>query len=114
MPYSLPNEILGDEVRLKQMILNLIKHALKSARDHPITIKVSYIEQSQSLILVVVNHGRGLKREELTRIQNFFENGEYENEIDFGLVLCKKIIDFYEGNISISSNGLEHGHSVRI
>ena len=110
----LPHEVVGDEVRLKQVLVNLTKHALKNSRDNPITIVASYQTENQTLSVRVKNEGKGFSREQLLEIETYFHNGQNELVIDSSLIFCKKIIDFYNGFITVSSEGSDRGSAFLV
>ena len=52
----LPSKLIGDEVRLQQIIVNLAKYAIKSANSNEILLYVSYDEDSESFYLRLVQN----------------------------------------------------------
>ncbi len=38
----LPDQLFGDQIRLKQILVNLVKNAMKFSRAHPIHILAGY------------------------------------------------------------------------
>ncbi len=38
----LPEQMFGDQIRLKQILVNLVKNAMKFSKAHPITILAGY------------------------------------------------------------------------
>ena len=57
---KLPSILIGDQIRLKQVLVNLTKNALKFTYKKPITLKASYDTRSELLQVKVVDAGRGI------------------------------------------------------
>ena len=53
---------MGDQIRLKQVLVNLTKNALKFSYSRPIKIRVAYDKIAQLLRVQVVDKGRGIKQ----------------------------------------------------
>ena len=59
----LPEMMLGDHIRLKQVLINLTKNALNSTAGGEIQIKISYEAQSEFLYCHVSDTGLGFSNE---------------------------------------------------
>ena len=62
---KLPKLTLGDHVRLKQVMINLIKNAFKFTRRGHIKIVAAYDEIEQMLHCHVIDSGKGIKEDEM-------------------------------------------------
>lgn len=72
LPVDLPNKLLGDPVRVKQILLNFVCNALKfSKEDGKVLVKVkleSNMAQDVVIQLEVIDSGIGMSREKVTNI----------------------------------------------
>lgn len=90
----------GDEVRLQQILINLVKNALKFTDQGYIHILSSYDYIDQLLIIHVRDTGKGIEAHD---IKNLFKRyGKLQTEftpklnkdgIGLGLAICKAIIE---------------------
>mgnify|MGYP000117766763 CR=1 FL=1 len=58
---ALPEELMGDEVRLKQILINLVKNAFKFTLSGSIRIIVAHDSNGQKLHFHIVDTGKGIK-----------------------------------------------------
>ena len=65
-------KILGDERRFKQVLINLVKNALKFTLAGSITIKACYESASKSLVVHVVDTGTGIALEDQSKLFSKF------------------------------------------
>ncbi len=102
--------LLGDSVRLSQILINLIGNALKFTKDGNIWINVKCLEQkndSYHLRFLVKDDGIGIPKSKQKSIFDNFaqvknENQEYEGT-GLGLAIVKKLIHLHNSEIKIKS-----------
>jgi len=102
--------LLGDSVRLSQILINLIGNALKFTNNGNIWIKVKcldYEEDNYLLRFIVKDDGIGIpKSKQKTIFDNFAQvknqNQEYEGT-GLGLAIVKKLIYLHNSEIFINS-----------
>ncbi len=102
--------LLGDSVRLSQILINLIGNALKFTKDGNIWITVKCMDSksgSYLLRFIVRDDGIGIpKNKQQTIFDNFAqvknENQEYEGT-GLGLAIVKKLIQLHNSEINITS-----------
>ena len=102
--------LLGDSVRLSQILINLIGNALKFTKDGNIWVSVKCIDNkvdSYLLRFIVRDDGIGIpKNKQQTIFDNFAqvknENQEYEGT-GLGLAIVKKLIHLHDSEIHIRS-----------
>ncbi|MCR5535834.1 MAG: response regulator [Succinivibrio sp.] len=76
---SLPSVLKGDDLRIKQIISNLLTNAFKYTQEGTVTLelhKVSQTEQSVSFLVKVSDTGIGIKEEDLPKLTKAFERIE--------------------------------------
>ena len=71
MPISLPN-CIGDSRRLRQVILNLVRNAMKFTRNGGIRISANFDKSDKSLVIKVKDTGVGIKKEDMNLLFSQF------------------------------------------
>ena len=98
----LPCLVLGDERRFKQVLINLVKNALKFTRRGSIEILTSYDDDQQMLNVQVNDTGSGIAPEDISKLFSRFgklsrtQNVNQEG-IGLGLTIVKNIVELSEG-----------------
>ena len=64
----LPAYLMGDQVRLKQILINLVKNSFKFTRSGSIRIIAAFDEQQEMLHIHVVDTGKGILETEMDRL----------------------------------------------
>lgn len=108
---AIPKIIMGDPMRLRQIILNLISNAVKFTEVGKITMCVALIEQDAEKITIeftVTDTGIGIHKNKLEHIFDDFGQATYENSrlyggTGLGLTIVKKLIEQQDGTIHVES-----------
>jgi signal transduction histidine kinase/DNA-binding response OmpR family regulator len=105
---NLPKAILIDEIRLKQVLYNIIGNAVKFTQEGSITLKVNDFTEDNALIFSITDTGRGIPPDQINGIfQNFEQIDKIEDSnlggTGLGLAITKKIIELMNGKIDVSS-----------
>ena len=95
---ALPPTLIGDQIRLKQVLVNLTKNSLKFSYKKPVTLRVFYDKRKELLNVDVVDEGRGIQAEDMDKLFKLFgklgRTAEDNVEgIGMGLTICKLIVD---------------------
>ena len=101
---NIPEELIGDERRIKQVVLNLLMNAVKYTREGAVIFSVTLenIQDGQCKLLITVEDtGVGIKSEQLSDIFEGFSNDTKSSGL--GLAVSKKIIELMNGEISVES-----------
>ena len=114
---SIPNELYADATRLKQVLINLIKNALKFTRNGKIKILFAFDQAKSQLVIKIVDTGKGFAEKEGKNLFKMFGKlkGTAEMNVDgigLGLMICKQLIEFNGGQISLKSEGIDMGATV--
>jgi two-component system, NarL family, sensor histidine kinase BarA len=108
---KIPKNLLGDALRFKQVLSNLVTNAIKYSDAGNIIVDLS-IEQRQetqiTLKVAVTDQGIGLSAEEQSYIFNAFNqaDGSSAREHDgtgLGLAICKGLVERMHGEIGVIS-----------
>ena len=59
---NVPQIVLSDERRLKQVIINLLSNALKFTNEGSITIEVEFDKNSMKLLFNIIDTGIGIRK----------------------------------------------------
>lgn len=117
MPQSDKKYLMTDNVRLQQVVNNLINNAAKFTTFGSITI--GYEEDMDSpdfTTIFVEDTGKGISQEGLNHIfERFFKIDNFTQGAGLGLSICQTIIERLQGTISVTSQvGMGTRFSVRI
>jgi signal transduction histidine kinase len=110
-------EVVVDPSRLKQVLLNLLSNAFKFTKEGSVSVQVE--RHPGSITLLVVDTGIGVSLEAQARLFQKFAQAEGGHSREFGgtglgLVICKHMMEMMGGTISLSSEGLGKGSTLRI
>jgi two-component system sensor histidine kinase/response regulator len=109
---SLKNVVLvGDSLRLGQVLINLMANATKFTHQGAVTARVKMLAQQEgrmALAFEVQDTGIGISEEQQSRLFMAFEQAETSTTRKYGgtglgLAICKKIVELMGGSISVSS-----------
>ena len=109
--------IVGDALRLRQVIDNLLSNALKFTPPHG-SIAVSLRRVDDLVEIAVTDTGLGISAATMPHIFDRFyqvtSNGHRVEGLGLGLAIVKSLVELHGGRIDISSAGLERGTVARI
>ena len=99
--------IYADETHITDVIFNLIDNALKYVKNPP-AIEIQTENTRKTLIVTVIDHGTGIKKEYLPKIFDKFyrvPTGNLHNVKGFGLGLyyVKSMVKIHHGRIAVKS-----------
>jgi len=109
-PY-IPSRLNGDEVRLRQIINNILSNAVKFTHDGYVDFNVDYEntdEEHINLIVTVSDTGCGITEDEMAHLFESFERFDekkntYVAGAGLGLSLTKQLVDLLGGTIKVES-----------
>lgn len=115
---NLPSELYGDEMRIRQVIMNFLNNAIKFTQEGGVMLTVSARKETYgvNLILSVKDSGIGIKKENLKNVFTSFsqvdtkKNREIEGS-GLGLAIAKRLIRQMGGFLQIDS---EYGKGTEI
>ena len=108
---EIPETLVGDELRITQVLLNIAGNAVKFTNSGNIHFEITILEDSKedtTLKIKVSDTGIGIAPEALDHIFDKFTQADQSTTRKFGgtglgLSICKSLIDLMNGNISVES-----------
>lgn len=100
--------VLGDELRLKQILFNLLGNAIKYTTIGGITVKATLLSVKGNYVLNVdvTDTGEGISPEQQSNLfSKYHQTNSARGKVGtgLGLYLCKVLIEIQEGKISVTS-----------
>jgi CheY-like chemotaxis protein len=107
---DIPKYLYGDDIRLGQVLTNLCGNAVKFTDNGYVRLRV--IATADTLLFEVEDTGRGISKEELPIIFNFFERPDIKENrgivgAGLGLAITRNFVDMMGGKIMVEG---ERGH----
>lgn len=107
---SIPNTLYGDEVRIKQILINVLGNAVKYTKKGKIVLKIRWKRLGGIAILTIAvsDTGQGIRKENLDQIFGRFKRVEMQTNrqiegTGLGLSITKGLLDRMGGTISVDS-----------
>ena len=108
---DIPQFLVGDPVKLNQILTNLIGNAIKFTKKGSVTLSVSVVEKSKSDVLLefnVIDTGIGIPKEKLELIFQEFSQASYDVSVEFGgtglgLTISKKLLELHGSKLIVKS-----------
>lgn len=111
MDLNVPNKLLGDSIRIKQVLLNIANNAVKFTDKGQVLLRMSYHEIDKDTIdlrLDVTDTGIGIKKEDIPRLFMSFQqvNSKRNRQVEgtgLGLVIAKNLVELMHGEMEVES-----------
>lgn len=108
---ELPSEVIGDSIRLNQIISNLLSNALKFTQKGSIHVIVKEVEQKNKksrIEFLVKDTGLGIPKDKHDMIFESFTQASPDTTRHYGgtglgLAICKKLVELQGGKINVES-----------
>ena len=106
---NIPNTLMGDEVKLYQILMNILSNAVKYTKKGSITFVVESVlfGNKDTLTFKVIDTGIGIKKADNDKLFQKFERLDQEQSdiqgTGLGLTITKKLLDLMGGKISFES-----------
>ena len=112
---DIPGELIGDPVRLHQVLMNILSNAIKFTAEGQITISVALEKidlQKATIKFKISDTGVGIEKDKLDKIFESFEQATSYTSRKYGgtglgLAIVKRIVESQGGSISVSSEAGE-------
>lgn len=107
---NLPRYVFIDEIRMRQVLINLVGNGIKFTHEGYVALKVAIIENinCNCLTFSIEDTGIGIEPSELDSIFDAFTQQKSIDRLKYGgtglgLAICKKLMDNMNGEISVKS-----------
>lgn len=108
---SAPANLLGDPIRIRQILLNLLSNAIKFTEQGEIRVTVSCLsdnDQQADLRFSVQDSGIGLSEEQMAKLFQPFQQADASTSRQFGgtglgLAICRELVEAMGGVIGVDS-----------
>ncbi len=108
---NLPSELIGDEKRIRQILINILANAVKYTNEGSITLSASGVRTGDNHVLLkisVADTGIGIRKEDIPHLYETFSRVDEKNNIrvegtGLGLSIAKQLLDLMGGEITVDS-----------
>jgi signal transduction histidine kinase/ligand-binding sensor domain-containing protein/CheY-like chemotaxis protein len=108
---QLPVNLIGDQLRLRQVLLNLVNNAIKFTSRGEILIEIDLIDKTGDAVNIgfkIKDTGAGIAKDKLPRLFKAFSQVDTSTTrlhggTGLGLVICERLVELMGGDIVIES-----------
>lgn len=107
---SIPNQLYGDEGRIRQILVNLLNNAVKYTKKGSVSFTVRGIREEGSFTLEasVKDTGIGIKEEDMDRLFRDFERLDLKENRNvegtgLGLAITRNLVEMMHGTLQVES-----------
>lgn len=111
---NIPSEYWGDDVRIKQVLINLLNNGVKYTNEGSVTMRVSCSMEGTNAILhyKVIDTGIGIKEEDFEKLFEKFERVEKEKTRNIegtglGLNIASRLLNLMGSELKVKSEYLK-------
>lgn len=111
LPQNLPNHLLGDPVKLNQILTNLLGNAIKFTKEGYVKLDIEELERSDEIVqlqFTVSDTGIGIARDKLNMIFHEFSQASYDVNLEYGgtglgLTISQKLLQMHGSELRVTS-----------
>ena len=108
---DVPLAMVGDPLRLRQILTNLVDNAIKFTEHGEVTVSISTVAagaETVDLRFAVADTGVGLTQEQIGRLFNAFSQADNSTTRKYGgsglgLTICKRLVELMSGEMGVTS-----------
>ena len=108
---NIPKVVLGDSVRIQQILVNLISNAIKFTNKGSVVTRVQVISDAEKeikLIFEITDSGRGMSEVQCLKIFEEYQQNELNDHrvhggAGLGLAIVNRLVNAMDGKISVKS-----------
>lgn len=110
-PKDLPDHLIGDPLKLNQVLTNLIGNAIKFTHKGSVHLKIKILESREGKVVLqfaVHDTGIGIPRDKLKAIFNEFSQASYDVNLEYGgtglgLTISQKLLQMHGSELKVES-----------
>ncbi len=120
---SLPTTLMMDEIRLRQILINLVGNAIKFTQSGHVRLSIQgeYVDDKKSavnLLITVADTGIGIPGDQVELIFGAFEQQKGQIHAEYGgtglgLAITRRLVEMMGGDITVSSE-VEKGSAFKV
>ena len=110
VPEDVPSVLYGDEIRIKQVVTNILTNAVKYTEKGSVTLKISFIKNGDTAKLrcAVKDTGIGIKEEDLEKLFKAFERIEESRNrtiegTGLGMNITERLLNLMGSRLEVKS-----------
>ncbi len=108
---NIPQSLIGDPMRLEQILTNLLSNAIKFTNSGEIVVSVEVLKEEGERLTVqfsIRDTGIGLREEQIAKLFNPFVQADSSTTRKYGgtglgLTICKRLVNLMGGEIRVES-----------
>ena len=108
---TIPSQLFGDEVRIKQILINILNNAVKYTSEGSVTLSIQCKSQENGNVYIsysVTDTGMGIKKENIPFLFSAFKRvdegkNRYIEGTGLGLSIVKQLVELMDGDIAVNS-----------
>ena len=108
---DIPSELYGDEVRIKQILINVLNNAIKYTKKGSVTLSIQcngITDGRADIVYSVTDTGIGIKKESIPHLFTAFKRVDEEKNrfiegTGLGLSIVKELTELMGGTVSVNS-----------
>ena len=109
--HEVPEKLIGDPLRLRQVLMNLTNNALKFTASGSVVTRVSIVEQrggKEVLMFRVTDSGIGIAKDRIPALFEAFTQADSSTTREYGgtglgLSICKQLVELMGGELGVES-----------
>lgn len=108
---DLPAGLYGDNVRIKQVMVNLANNAVKFTKEGNVHVKIDFLQTAEDMIELIVSitdTGSGIKESDMDKLFQSFQQLDSKRNRNIegtglGLAICRQLVTLMKGKIHVDS-----------
>lgn len=120
LPQYVPNSLVGDPTRIRQILMNLVDNAIKFTHEGKVVVHADVKEKTPDNIILefaVSDTGIGISPEDQDRIFSAFTQADASATRNYGgtglgLTISRKLVELMDGELTVESS-LNQGSTFR-
>jgi signal transduction histidine kinase/DNA-binding response OmpR family regulator len=108
---NLPSKLFGDELRIKQILNNLLSNAFKYTKEGQVILRIRCERDSSGgvwMTCTVSDTGMGIRKEDLDRLFSDYNQVDTKSNrhiegTGLGLAITKRMVEMMDGSITVDS-----------